>query len=107
GGELELLGLDFVAQFSGATFEVFDFFGTGLRGQGASAEFGPEPIEVCGLLANALIEAAVGGVNHYQMKDVLLRKFHKSGQDEPASCRISKVFLSPIGFKRRAQQVCF
>jgi hypothetical protein len=39
-GALELLALDFVPQFSTAAFEVLDFLGSGLSGQGASAEFG-------------------------------------------------------------------
>jgi hypothetical protein len=43
--------------------EVLDLLGTGLRGQGASAVFGPEPIELGSLSANALIEAAPGGID--------------------------------------------
>src|SRR6516164_1305261 len=63
--ELELLGLDFVPQLSAATLKVLDLFGTGLRGQGASAEFGPKPIELGALSTNALIEAAPGGIDHH------------------------------------------
>ncbi len=50
----------FVPHLPAATLEVLDLLGTGLRGQGASAEFGPKPIEPGALPANALIEAAPG-----------------------------------------------
>jgi hypothetical protein len=50
---------------NGKPYSPSKYFITGLRGQGASAEFGPEPMERCGLLAKALIEAAPGGIGHY------------------------------------------